>query len=191
MRLFVAVELADHVKRAAEATALDLQRRPGDQLRARWVPAGNMHLTVRFIGPVSDERGAAILDALRPAIETPAFDVVVDGCGVFPPHGPPRVLWIGVKEGLASLQAIHNELNLRLASLGLETEDRPFSANLTIARVKEAKPGSAAVTRQALREVRVIPTRCRVDRATVFESRLSPAGPTYSPLLDIRLAGSG
>jgi 2'-5' RNA ligase len=190
MRLFVAVELAEDVRRAAEQAARALQRQLDTALRARWVSSENMHLTVRFIGHVPDDRAPFVLDALRPPLRVDPFDVALGGAGAFPSHGPPRVVWIGLKDGLPSLTAIHEELNARLRPLGFAPEDRPFSAHLTLARVKDVVKGSAAAVRGTIREADVSPARCRVNHATVFESRLSPRGSTYSQRLRIPLAST-
>ena len=190
MRLFVGVELSQQVRQAAEDVKRTLERQFGETLRARWVPTDNMHLTVRFIGYVSDERGQPLVDALRPPMHVEPFDIALDGGGVFPPHGPPRVLWIGLKEGFASLQAIHHELNARLRPLGFQPEDRPFSAHLTLARVKDAPRKSAALVRSAVRSIDVAEARCHIGHATVFESRLSPRGSTYTALIEIPLSSA-
>ena len=188
MRLFVAVELAEEVRRAAEQTARALQRQLDTTLRARWVSSENMHLTVRFIGHVPDDRAATVLEALRPPLRLDPFDVALGAAGAFPSHGPPRVVWIGLREGLPSLTAIHEELNARLRPLGFAPENRPFSAHLTLARVKDVVQGSAAAVRSTIGAIDVSPARCSVNHATVFESRLSPSGSTYSSLLKIPVA---
>ena len=185
MRLFVAVELDEAVQRAAEQAAEELRERIGRWLNAKWVSPANMHLTVRFIGHVPDERVRAILEALRPPLAIDASEVSLSNCGAFPSHGPPRVLWVGLREGLLSLQAMHEEFNRRLLCLGFESEDRPFNAHLTLARVKDAPRGSGRATRDAIQSVRVTPASCRIIEATVFESRLAPTGSTYIPRLRI------
>jgi len=187
MRLFVAVELDDEMRTAAGKAAEELRKRIGRVLDPKWVPAENMHLTVRFIGHVPDERAPATLDALSPALSLDPFDLALSECGVFPPHGAPRVLWIGLREGLPPLQMMHEEFNRRLAPLGFKAEDRPFSAHLTLARVKDAPRGSGAAVREAIHTIRVKPVRCRVSEAVLFESRLSPKGSTYHPRLRIPL----
>ena len=146
-----------------------------------------MHLTVRFIGHVADDRASAIVEAVRLPIDLASFDVTLGQCGVFPPGRPPRVLWIGVKEGLLSLAALHAEFNRRLAPLGFQPEERPYSAHLTLARVKDAPRGSTSAARAAVQSVVANPARCRISEVTLFESRLSPKGPTYTPLLRIPL----
>src|SRR5215471_3782251 len=111
MRLFVAVELGEAVLKAADIATEELRRRLGRTLNPTWVPAASRHVTVRFIGHVADERVPPILDALQPPVDIAPFDVAVSDCGVFPPHGPPRVLWIGLSQGLPSLQEMHEEFN--------------------------------------------------------------------------------
>jgi 2'-5' RNA ligase len=187
MRLFVAVELDAPSRAAANQAAHELRQRVGSALRPRWVPPENMHLTVRFVGHVADDRVAPVLEALHPALAVSPFDLVLGACGVFPATGPPRVLWLGLTEGSASLQLMHDEFNRRLLPLGFESENRAFSAHLTLARIKDAPHGSRAVVREALRHVRTAPTRSRVTHATVFESRLSPNGPRYTALFQVPL----
>src|SRR3954453_23271824 len=115
MRLFVAVELSSLVRDAAASVARELQRRLDPHMQWKWVSAGNMHLTVRFIGHVPDERVPAVLDAIRPPLALAPFELTLDGCGVFPASGPPRVVWIGFSCALTSLQAMHDELDSRLS----------------------------------------------------------------------------
>jgi 2'-5' RNA ligase len=179
MRLFVAVDLDDSARRAAEETAEALRRAIGPALPARWIPARNMHLTVRFIGHVADDRAPAVLAALAPALPIAPFDIEFGGCGAFPPRGAPRVIWIGLAQGLPSLSAMHDELDRRLAPLGFSAEQRAFSAHLTLARVTSARGASSAIVRAAFRDAIVSPARWRVDRATIFQSHLSPRGPRY------------
>ena len=185
MRLFVGVTLAGEIRLAAAATARELQRRLDSGVRAAWVQPDKMHLTVRFIGHVDDARVAAIVDGLEAPLRLAPFDVVLSGCGAFPSTGPPRVFWIGLSEGLASLRAMHDEFNRRLRPFGFEAEDRPYSAHLTLARVKDIPRESVRTTRGVLAALHVPPARCRVDHATVFQSRLSAKGATYVPLAEV------
>jgi 2'-5' RNA ligase len=187
MRIFVAVEIDDAVRAAAEQTIGQLQRNLEGALRARWVAIANMHLTVRFIGHVADDHVPPLLDALRPEVPVSAFDLTIGQCGVFPSSGPPRVVWIAVDEGLTSLRMLHEELNRRLLPLGFEPEDRPYSAHLTLARAQETKRGSNATIRSAIAAMRAPAARCHVTHVTVFESRLSPKGATYHTLLRVPL----
>jgi 2'-5' RNA ligase len=97
------------------------------------------------------------------------------------------VIWLGITAGEESLVRIHREIESRLGPLGFEAENRPYRAHLTVGRVKGPLPGRP---RDVLAEMALRPVgRCRVGHVTLFESRLSPKGPTYTPLVTTPLAG--
>jgi len=182
MRLFVAVELSGDCIHVATEIAARLRRDVDPTIRATWVAPANMHLTVRFIGHVDEARAPAILEALAPPLDIAPFDVELGGCGMFPPSGPPRVIWIGLAQGLPSLAAMHHEFDRRLLPFGFEPENRPFSAHLTLARIKDAPKGAGAALREALRRIPPPGVRSHITSATVFQSHLSPKGPRYESL---------
>jgi 2'-5' RNA ligase len=185
MRLFIAVELDDAVLSAALETARELQHKVEGRVRASWIQPDNMHLTVRFIGEVEEDRAGAVLDVLRPPLGVPEFDLALGGCGAFPSSSRPRVFWIGIARGADALAAMHDEFNGRLELLGFAPEDRPFSAHLTLARVKELIRGSLNVMRDAVESTHPVPAECRIRSATLFRSHLSPKGARYERLLII------
>jgi 2'-5' RNA ligase len=186
MRLFVGVALDDNMRAEAAIVARELQRRLDRRVRAAWIPPEKMHVTVRFIGHVDESRVAGVLDALDVPLPIAPFQIVLGGAGVFPPGGRARVAWIGFREGLSSLRAMHDEFNRRLRPVGFATEDRPFDAHLTLARFKEVPRESDRTTRESLATLQVPAAQCRVDHATVFQSQLSPKGSTYVPLARVR-----
>lgn len=181
MRLFVAVEISGQARQAAADVAGRLRRGLGRAVSARWIEPANMHLTVRFIGHVADERVPRVVEALQPPVSVAPFAVALGSCGVFPRSGGPRVIWIGLRHGLEPLAAMHDEFNRRLRPLGFEPEDRRFSAHLTLARVKEAH----ASVRQVITETPVPPAAWQVAAATVFQSLVSSRGARYEPLIRV------
>jgi len=157
------------------AAAID---RAGSSLR--WVKPEQSHLTLVFIGNVDDARVPAVVDTVGAAIDAAAFDVAFRGAGVFPPRGAPRVLWIGVDAGAPELIALQQTLASRVTSLGLPLEDRAFHPHLTLARWRESRPADRGRALDAA--PRGVVARARVDGATLYQSRLSPFGPAYTPL---------
>ena len=191
MRLFVAAEPSEQVRTSALACARRLRERLEAGRSAegiRWVPGANLHLTVWFLGEVSDARASAVLGAMQPELSVPAFDVQIAGFGAFPPSGPPRVLWMGVTRGLEALARAHEEVGTRLQPWGFAPDGRAYSAHLTVARVKDGPHGRA---RTAFREaIACEPADAgvfRVRELTVFRSRTSPAGAVHEPLLRVPL----
>jgi 2'-5' RNA ligase len=192
MRLFVAAEPAAAVRTAAAGAVQRLRERLQSVRAARgirWVPPENMHLTVWFLGELSDARAAAVLDAMRPPLVTPAFELHVSGFGAFPPSGPPRVLWMGVTRGIEELARAHDEVGERLRPWGFLPEGRAFSAHLTIGRVKDPPTATVrAALRQALAFVDADAGACRIGELTMFRSRTSPKGAVYERLLRVPLS---
>ena len=188
MRLFVGVELNETVRRSAAAIAAALAERLGRHVKARWIPGDNLHITLWFIGHVTDDRAQQILRTIDTPFATCAFELQVAGLGAFPPSGPPRVIWLGIDAGAESLNRLHGELATRLAPIGITPEPRRYSAHLTIARVSSSERGSSSSLRASIRAVAAVAGGCRVDAVTVFQSHLSPKGATYEALLRVPLS---
>jgi RNA 2',3'-cyclic 3'-phosphodiesterase len=189
MRLFIGVEIEPAVKTAAGAASellrADLAR---TGLDARWVPPENLHVTLWFIGEVTDDKADAIRNVLAVPFQVPRFQLTFDKFGAFPPSGPARVLWIGIRDGAASMIRIYDELRERLLPLRFQAESRAYSPHLTIARVKDLPRSAVKTVRQALGDRRVTLYSSAVDSVTLFRSRLSPRGASYEPLLRVPLA---
>ena len=96
---------------------------------------------------------------------------------------------MGVVEGLDALSRVHDEVAIRLAPWGFQKESRPYSAHLTLARVKDPLPAAVrAVLRDVLTKCPADAGSCQIDALTIFRSRTSPAGAVYEPLLRVPLS---
>ena len=181
MRLFVAAELSDDMRRAVAAGGDDLRRRLGRRLTARWLPAESLHITVRFIGDVADDSSSGLIRAISAPLRLSPFEVRLR-LPDLPPSGRPRVIWMALAEGSTDLAALNREMNERLAPLGFEPERRPYAAHLTMARVKDVARGSQADVRRIILESVSPNATCRVTYATIFRSFLSSKGARYESL---------
>ena len=138
---------------------------------------------------MDDRRHEEIADAMSSTpLAVSAFDLSIGGCGVFPPTGPPRVFWIGVRHGASHMAALYAEIAQRLAPLGYEPERRAYAAHVTLARVKDVPRADARQVRQAVSAFSADCGVTVVDAVTLFRSRLSPKGATYEPLLRVPLS---
>jgi len=183
IRCFIAIELGDEIHR--EITRL--QERLRRDIRAnerdvKWVRPENIHLTLKFLGEVPDSDIPDICQAVEKAVETfHPFKLDVAGCGCFPPRGAARVLWVGVSEGDTPLPDLQEAVASELEPLGHPPENRPFSAHLTLARIKTAPAGHlVSHTVDTLEMVRL--GSQEVTALTVFQSELTRGGPMYTPL---------
>lgn len=181
MRLFVAVDI-DAASRAAIA-ALQRTTRDTDRDRQRgtlrWVKPEHLHLTLVFLGNVDDAYAPAVIEAYAQPVPTAPFDLVFRGLGAFPQRGAPRALWVGVDEGANEVVAVQQVMAERAQGLRIPIDARPFSPHLTLARWKESRPSDRRLLDNA--DDKPI-ARVPVSRATLYQSRLSSAGPTYTAL---------
>ena len=184
MRLFIAVDLPEE---AREAIAAEQARIAAalDGATLRWVKPEQAHLTLVFLGHIDAERVTAVVEAVGADVDVAPFEMVLEGAGVFPPRGAPRVLWVGTAAGAAELIALQRRLSARAAALGVALEERPFHPNLTIGRWRASRPSDRD---RALAAARPGPiARVHVRHATLYESKLSPSGPAYIALTHANL----
>lgn len=135
-RVFIAIELPASVRQRIK-DHIDGLRHALPDARASWSREENLHLTLKFLGdtPVSqvETLSQATKRAARKALP---FEIVVKGCGAFPPRGQPRVLWIGIEDPSGHLGKLQEGLADECAQAGFARETRPFHPHLTIARLR-------------------------------------------------------
>jgi 2'-5' RNA ligase len=182
VRLFVAVDI-DAATRAQLAPAREAIRRAIEKARmparVTWVKDDAAHVTVRFIGETVDDRRQQIETALA-AIRITPFDVRWETLGTFGGMRHPRVIWIAPTSGAEELRTVAKRVNDALDPVLGPGDARPFKPHLTLGRVRE--PGQGVDWSSALRAAPIVPTVSRVHHVTLYQSRLSPKGPTYTAL---------
>lgn len=142
---------------------------------ARWIPAINRHVTVRFLGAVDDDRVDAVKDAARRACAAAKpGDVYLEGLGAFPRASRARVLWAGVKDPDGSAGGLFERLESEVARLGFAGEERGYTPHLTLARIKAPAP-----LPEEWADLLPAGGRFRLDRLNLMESKLSPKGARY------------
>ncbi len=190
MRLFVAVDLDENVRRAAARVTRSLRERleRGETYGVSWVGVDNLHLTLRFLGEVSEDLARKVESTLAQPFAVPSFDLTLGGVGTFPPAGSARVIWLGVTAGAEALAQLHDEVEARLGPFPFEREDRPYRAHLTVGRFRVPQP--ARVRETILAKDPGTIGRCTVRHVTLYRSQLSPKGAVYTPLVRAPLAGT-
>jgi 2'-5' RNA ligase len=188
VRLFVAAEIPPEIRQAL-AELMDALKReiPGP----RWVRPEGIHLTLRFLGEVAEAelpRLAGELAVHVPGSGSP-FEVRVEGMGVFPETGRPRVLWVGLVQPGGELEKLQSVVERALeatALAGVKPEGRPFRPHLTMARFGEGRPDPALAAALATRRDRTW-GRFTVSSICLFQSLLGPGGATYRKLKEQKL----
>jgi 2'-5' RNA ligase len=142
-------------------------------------PAPPSHLTLRFFDELEPSRADPVVRAVdRTAAATTEFTATLEGIGAFPDALHPRVVWVGVVEGNVAMKRLAERLSLELEEAGIRREPRPFSAHVTVLRVRG--PDDLATAREWLG--RPGPNRFGstvVRELLLKESRLRRSGPEH------------
>lgn len=188
MRAFLGIGLPDAC-RSAIARALGPFR--AESGRIAWVRDQNLHLTLKFLGEIRPDQVDGLETLLADAAAgVPPFDFDVAGAGAFPSLRAPRVLWVGIAEPLELVGKLQQNIETALSRSGFPREDRPFHPHVTAGRVKGPLPsGWGERFAGALSGIRF--GSARAASFQLFESRLSPAGATYTVVREIPLGAGG
>ena len=176
MRTFVAIEVNNNnILNSIHQVQSELN------IKAKPVELHNMHFTVQFLGEVSEEMIRKISDALN-SIEFSTFSITFAGIGAFPKPNSPRVIWVGVNDGIDELEKLAETIRSKLSDIGF-SPDKKFKPHVTIFRVKNKvesltskleKFSSYSFGKQEISEIKL------------KKSELTPNGPIYTDLLVVK-----
>lgn len=151
-----------------------------------WVRPHNIHLTLKFLGPVPAERLQDVTEAVRrAAVAAPAIPLELTELGCFPNRRAPRVVWAGLKQLPEELGRLQQRVEKELVATGFPPESRPFSPHFTLGRVRSGRNTRKLVA--AMQAERLEPLRFDAVEVVVMASRLHPSGALYTPISRIGL----
>jgi RNA 2',3'-cyclic 3'-phosphodiesterase len=189
IRAFIAVSLSPEIYQQLDQVLAGLKSKlPGGFVR--WVPAKNIHLTLKFLGDVSISSQEMLTKALQGEVSRhPSFDISVGELGVFPSLRRPHVVWVGI-EAPSELAALQRGVEAEMARLGYAPEERPFSPHLTLGRVtRNASPEETRQISDVLGKSKVgFLGAFRVQSVHLYRSDLQPGGSVYTRLFTANLA---
>ena len=183
LRTFIAVPLPDEVAQELAAVQRQIRRRAPECVR--WVAPSKIHLTLRFLGDVLEERIAPIKEALSVvARHVQPFEIQVKGIGAFPSTHRPSVIWVGVEDASSWLALVQRAVEEAMTHLGFQPETRAFSPHLTLGRVQRG--ASAQDKRELGASLEATPVgllgTVTAQEMILFKSTLKPDGAQYTPL---------
>jgi 2'-5' RNA ligase len=184
MRTFIAIELDKTIKVTLSAL---IQKLDTGGRNIRWIKSQGMHLTLKFLGEVSEDKITEVKTVLGSiAKDYSRFPLSLKGTGTFPPAARiPRVVWIGIEknEFLQNIQArVENELH----NIRFPKEKRTYHPHLTLGRVKG--PQNIETVMETLNQYKETEFGgMTVNKITLFKSTLKPTGAEYTILSEFYL----
>jgi 2'-5' RNA ligase len=184
VRCFVCVEVVNQLNIRKIETILDkLSTFKG----IRPVKPNQLHLTLKFLGEVSENRLVEIEKELH-LIELLSFETELSHMGFFPNEHRPRVIWIGLSEGKSQLITLAREIDERLSKIGFPKEKRKFSPHLTVGRIKRLYPDEQQKVVDYIHSIDSVVGKKEVIKSFIFKkSTLTPQGAIYENLAEFPL----
>ncbi len=182
LRVFIAVDIVDeNIKKNIELIQKELLKGGVD---IKPVELENLHITLRFIGEVPQPVVNEIMNKLK-TVTYQKFKIKVRGLGAFPNNSNPRVIWAGITEGSKELSELHEIIEKLVGKYGIK-DDKEFTPHLTIARVRSQRNKQHIIT--ILEKYRDLEFgEQSVECIKLKKSVLTPRGPIYSDLLEVKL----
>ena len=168
MRLFIAIPLPKSVQKTVFSVQEELRMAAS---AGRFVPEGNHHITVRFLG--ESDALSDIADAMHDAVkDAKPFLLKLSSIGHFT-HGGARTSYIEVGGELDEFYRIHRTLEEALLDRGFVRGNQKPVAHITLAQAVEFDP-SLRLT--------VPGESFRVNSIVLYESRNVRGKMVYTPL---------
>jgi RNA 2',3'-cyclic 3'-phosphodiesterase len=189
LRAFIALEIPAKIQKEIHQATSKIRSEIGSLIR--WVPAENLHLTLKFLGDISPAHVEFLTQMLRAEADSHrCFDMHFTGLGSFPNLKRPRVIYIGI-QAPAELNALQHAVESGADKLGYRSEERGFSPHLTLGRVKHASQMAASDQQKiqhALEQTKIDSLgTARVDYIHLYKSDLKPTGSVYAKLFSAPL----
>lgn len=187
VRCFIAIDIPENIRDAIVGVVIE--KCGLNSKGVRWVPVGNIHLTLKFFGDVKEDLIPEIEKRLASiCMGRSRFNINICGAGAFPNSKYPNVLWIGIDES-EKLKGLYDDIEESMSEIGFEKEDRKFSPHLTIGRVKDRK-GIEPVIKDLYTFKDTFFGSIEVKEVLLMQSVLKPTGAEYSKIAGFKLASA-
>jgi 2'-5' RNA ligase len=192
LRLFVALDPPEPLRRELAVRQAALRLGAGRHADVvRWTPADRLHVTLRFLGPVPEERVGAVRAAMAgAAARSRPLRLEVLGAGGYPTSRRPRVIWLGLRGDTGGLAALVADLGNGLEAMGLPPEGRPLTPHFTVGRCRGGR-GAAGLGGALAGAASEPALSWQATEISLFRSHLGRDGARYEVLARAHLGPAG
>ena len=179
IRSFIAIELSSLIKSKIEEIQNKLKSSTSS---VRWVRPEGIHLTLKFLGNIEEEKISEISDVVTQCTsDITSFPLTVRTLGSFPNEKNPKVIWVAASDDSGNLSKLQQTLENRLSRVGFKVEKRTFSPHLTLGRLKSPKGKRELINNLADYKQLECGT-FKAQEVCLFKSELKPSGAIYTKL---------
>lgn len=192
MRVFVGIDLNDTWRTALCAGAAAVRDSGPGWAKDKWVPAENLHITLKFFGDVPDDTAPMLGPDLAVALRGVAPLSLPMREAVFPVNGAKRasMLWTRFDDPDGACAALVARIEDVAADYGIVPDSKVFSPHVTLCRTRSPRVlTNQAEAAEAAHAVLGTDTSMSVPSITVFKSRLTTSRPFYDRLAVVELDG--
>jgi len=178
-RIFIAINLPEDLKKEIVPVQKKLKK---FDWPVRWTATDNIHLTLRFLGSITDQEIEQVKGIIEQAVKkTKLFLLQISNFVAFPNLKVPRVICLSVEES-ETLYNLHSDIVSPIEEQGIgESERYPFSGHITIGRAEQQSANYRALSKMEFN------ANFTVDSVEIMASVLKPEGPVYSVIKSHKL----
>ncbi len=153
---------------------------------ARWVELRNMHMTLKFFGPINESRQKKITSTLEQFFKNKEiFDITICKLAMFGSKGSPKTLWLGIEEE-DFMKTLAADIQKELDKLGLFADRQNFVPHISMARI--SKTNSSSFFQKQLKNYRVISMDdLEIRSVFLLESIISKKSVEYKLVKEFKL----
>lgn len=170
MRIFLAIEPSEHVRAKIFHESETLQQK--NFFKGKFVDKKNLHLTLKFLGEISEEKLWEIEKKLK-EVKFKEFECEIGETGFFDSEERIRVIWVGLVSD--KLKELEKEISEKLAEFPKDYKE--FNSHISLARVKEVINKEGLV--EQIKKMNFKNLKFEVNEFLLMKSELTEFGPIY------------
>ena len=172
MRSFISIEFPENIKKEIFKTFESLKN--SGTAFGNFVKKENMHLTLKFLGNLSEEKIKEIKKKLC-EVNFKTFNTDVGNIGFFPSEKYVRVIWVDLIS--EKIKGLKKTIDDKLHEIGINHDGREFSSHITVARIKKMKNKEDFFKK--IKELKIKKMNFEINDFFLIKSELRKDGPVY------------
>ena len=182
IRAFIAIPLPKEVTNYLAEIISNLKLTFPD-VSVKWVQPGKIHLTLKFLGNISNSTLHYLYEKLKTENQFSPFSLTINKIGAFPSLFKPQVIWVGTSSHNTLIE-LTQFIEKSTSIVKNENETKSFSPHLTIARLRPGvkKDHFEIIKQELYRNKEIDSITFSISHFCIYQSILTSKGPIYSEL---------